>query len=168
FNFDDADMTLRSSDGVHFAVHRCILRRISPFFADMLSLPQPDQKVDNRASIDMAEDAACLRLFLGTCYPRAFCPEPKLEDVIDIRRAAAVAHKFDSPVMHLALEAALSRFAQDAPEVAYVIAWKYELKNAVRASARASLDHAPFLDETWDVSVFDEVPAASLVQLYRY
>ncbi|TFY76282.1 hypothetical protein EWM64_g7730 [Hericium alpestre] len=38
---DDADIVMRSSDGVHFHVHKNFLSKCSPIFADLFSLPQP-------------------------------------------------------------------------------------------------------------------------------
>ena len=84
FSFDDADIALRSSDGTVFAVHRCILRWIAPFFADMLSLPQPENPSPVTPVIDMSEDSASLRLLLRFSYPRTLHVAPALTEVRDI------------------------------------------------------------------------------------
>ncbi|KZV70274.1 hypothetical protein PENSPDRAFT_752712 [Peniophora sp. CONT] len=153
FDFDDADMTLRS---------------ISPFFADMMSLPQPAQNEGTRAAIDMAEDAASLRLLLLSSYPRTFTPEPKLENISEIKLAAAVARKFEVDCMLSHVDAALCQYASRNSEIAFAVAWKYELNPAIRVAARASLHHAPFLGDAWNTPEFQEVPATSLGHLYRY
>ncbi|KAK7024428.1 hypothetical protein VNI00_016279 [Paramarasmius palmivorus] len=41
FTDPNADIIFRTSDNADFHVHKCILSLVSPFFADMFSLPQP-------------------------------------------------------------------------------------------------------------------------------
>ncbi|VDB91634.1 unnamed protein product [Peniophora sp. CBMAI 1063] len=168
FNSQDADLILRSSDGVDFAVHRCIIRLISPFFADMLSLPQSAQTTGAPAIIDMAEDAPSVRLLLMLSYPRTFCPAPKLDNVLDIKRAAAISQKFDSSSFVAVVDGALCRYAQEKPEVVYAISWRYRYKNALRVAARLTLDRLPFLGPSWDISEFEDIPATALAELHRY
>jgi len=39
----DASLVIRSSDFVNFRVHKTVFAAASPFFKDLLSLPQPRQ-----------------------------------------------------------------------------------------------------------------------------
>ncbi|KZV63263.1 hypothetical protein PENSPDRAFT_217860 [Peniophora sp. CONT] len=166
FNAADADIRLRSSDDVTFAVHRCILRWISPFFADMLSLPQPE---DGEAGmIDMSEDAASHRLLLRFSYPRTLYPEPALTEVLEIKRAATLALKFDCKPLLQAVEIAITRLSQDSPETAYAIAWEFELGDVLRAAARASLHRPWFIDDGREVPEFEDLSSRSLILLGKY
>ncbi|KZV63269.1 hypothetical protein PENSPDRAFT_669806 [Peniophora sp. CONT] len=124
FNAPDAELILRSSDGVDFAVYKAILLLASHRYN----------------------------------HPRAFCPEPKLSMLEDIKRTASLAHKYAIAFMREAAEKALIRYAQNQPDVAYVVAWRYEFPDALRAAARSSID-AP---------EFDEVPASALLKLQEY
>ena len=100
----------------------------------------------------MEEDAPSLRLLLMLSYPRTFLSDPQLDNVLDLKRAAAVARKFDANDMVRRVEDALCKYAEEEPAAAYAIAWRYEFKNALRAAARASLGHLPFFNGTWDTS----------------
>lgn len=168
FNASDADLILQSSDGVDFAVHRCLLRWISPFFAGMLTLPQPGDIPNARPVINMVENAASLRLLLGFCYPRTLCPEPKLEGVLDIKRAAIVARKFECDFILVTVNEAIKRLALTQSETAYALAWRFELRDALCVAARASIHHDLFRDRVRDVAEFEDLPAASVVSLSRY
>ncbi|VDB87552.1 unnamed protein product [Peniophora sp. CBMAI 1063] len=169
FNSTDADISLRSSDGVIFAVHSFILRWISPFFADMLSLPQTsDSAGDQRPVIDMSEDSASIRTLLRFSYPHTFCADPELEKVADIKRAAVIARKFDCQALLEAVESAIIRLSKSESETAYALAWRFEFPGALRAAARASVHHRLFIDDGREVPEFDELPARALVLLGRY
>ncbi|VDC04274.1 unnamed protein product [Peniophora sp. CBMAI 1063] len=172
FRDADADLCLLSSDMVIFRTHRCILRTASPFFRDMLSLPQPPHSgpaaLLDSSLISMSEDSPSIRLLLQFCYPRTSCPEPTLDNTADVRRALALAHKFDIDVVREAAERALTRLAKTAPVSAYALAWAYELPNAARASARASLClPAPYLGAP-EAPELENLPMDALVRLSRY
>ncbi|KAI0253664.1 hypothetical protein BJV78DRAFT_1191180 [Lactifluus subvellereus] len=67
----DADLILRSADLVHFRVHKSLLIMASPFFKDLLSLPQPpDSEVaDGLPIVQLSEDAELLRDLIPMLYP---------------------------------------------------------------------------------------------------
>ncbi|VDC04216.1 unnamed protein product [Peniophora sp. CBMAI 1063] len=169
FNAADAELILRSSDGVDLAAHMFVLRMSSPVFHDMLSLPQPSEHDDKTAGgqtvIAMAEDAQSLRLMLRFCYPRTLCPEPDLLTIADIKRAATLAQKYDVGLMHDAVEKALLRCAEGRPDIAYAVAWRYEYGKVLRAAARRTLE--PFIADT-DAMEWEEIPASSVFKLLRY
>ncbi|VDC04217.1 unnamed protein product [Peniophora sp. CBMAI 1063] len=162
FNAPDADLVLRCSDGIHFAVHRAILRLASPVFRDMLSLPQPSV---NDSVVSMSEDSQTLRTLLRFIYPRSFCAEPNLSELADIKRAAGLARKYDIQFMRDAAEKALVALADSQPEIAYVVAWKYEYPIALRAAARRYLE--PHESSSHDPD-YDEVPATAFKRLLEY
>jgi len=70
----NADIILRSSDLVNFRTNKAILSMSSPFFIDMLSLPQPsdDEVVDGLPVVCLSEDAETLKSLLMTLYPIPF------------------------------------------------------------------------------------------------
>ncbi|KZV66554.1 hypothetical protein PENSPDRAFT_612447 [Peniophora sp. CONT] len=164
----DSDLGLLSSDSVIFRTHRCILRTASPFFHDMLSLPQPHSSSPDNSLISMSEDSSSVKLLLQFCYPRTSCQEPPLDTSTDVRRALNLARKFDIDVIREAAERALARLAETMPESAYALAWTYELPNAARAAARATLRiPSPFLGVP-EAPELESLPALALVRLFKY
>ena len=84
---DSADLALCSSDGVEFKVHKIILELASSIFSTMLALPQSSLvagDAPSRLTVNMSEDSQSLRMLLRFCYPRTFCPEPELLELVDI------------------------------------------------------------------------------------
>ena len=67
----DANLVLRSSDLVDFRVHKSVLALVSPFFEDLLSLPQPSdgEIVDGLPVIRMSEDSGLLSCLVSILYP---------------------------------------------------------------------------------------------------
>ncbi|KAI9445828.1 hypothetical protein BJY52DRAFT_1177375, partial [Lactarius psammicola] len=67
----DASIIVRSSDQVNFRVHKSVLAMSSPFFKDLLSLPQPpdDELVDSLPVIQLSEDADLLNSLIPLFYP---------------------------------------------------------------------------------------------------
>ncbi|KZV63962.1 hypothetical protein PENSPDRAFT_589074, partial [Peniophora sp. CONT] len=145
FNFPDADLTLRSCNNVHFAVHRTVLHLCSSVFADMLSIPQNPSAEHSlsRPIVAMTEDSRALRLLLRFCYPRPVCEEPELGRIKDIKRAATLADKYDIDSLHARVERAL--IGHDGPpHIAFAVAWRFSYEHAARAIARQSLDVPDF------------------------
>ena len=58
----EASIIVRSSDQVNFRVHKSVLAMSSPFFKDLLSLPQPpdSELVDGLPVVTLPEDASLL------------------------------------------------------------------------------------------------------------
>ncbi len=67
----DADIILRSSDQVTFRVHKSLLVLSSPFFKDLLSLPQPPdgELVDGIPIVQLSERAGLLTSLVSFFYP---------------------------------------------------------------------------------------------------
>jgi hypothetical protein len=70
-NIPDANIIVRSSDQVNFRVHKSLLAMSSPFFEDMLSLPQPpdDEIIDGLPVVQLSEDAGLLNCLVSLLYP---------------------------------------------------------------------------------------------------
>jgi hypothetical protein len=71
FDIPDANFILRSSDQVNFRVHKGVLAISSPFFKDLLSLPQPplDELVDGLPVVQVPENADLLNNLVSLLYP---------------------------------------------------------------------------------------------------
>ena len=67
----DANFILRSSDQVNFRVHKSVLAMSSPFFKDLLSLPQPpdNELVDGLPVVQVPENAELLNSLVSLFYP---------------------------------------------------------------------------------------------------
>ena len=67
----DANIIIRSSDRVDFRVHKSVLAFVSPFFRDLLSLPQPSdgESVDSLPVVELSEDSELLNSLVSILYP---------------------------------------------------------------------------------------------------
>ncbi|KAI9454469.1 hypothetical protein BJY52DRAFT_1188897 [Lactarius psammicola] len=67
----DANIIIRSSDRADFRVHKSLLAMSSPFFEDLLSLPQPPdgEIVDGLPVVQLSEDADLLNSLVSLLYP---------------------------------------------------------------------------------------------------
>ncbi|KAF8334628.1 uncharacterized protein EI90DRAFT_3288126 [Cantharellus anzutake] len=63
--YADGDVVLRSTDGIDFRVHKCVLSIASPFFSDMFNRLQTDS---GARTIEIGEDAAILDTILRFTY----------------------------------------------------------------------------------------------------
>jgi BTB/POZ domain len=71
FDAPDANFIIRSSDNVNFRVHKSLLAMVSPFFKDLLSLPQPPdgEIVDGLPVVQLPESSELLNSLLSVIYP---------------------------------------------------------------------------------------------------
>jgi BTB/POZ domain len=71
FDVPDANIIIRSSDFVDFRVHKSVLTLTSPFFNDLLSLPQPSdsETLDGLPVIQLSEDSELLNTLVSLLYP---------------------------------------------------------------------------------------------------
>jgi hypothetical protein len=71
FDVPDANFIIRSSDNVDFRVHKSVLAMASPFFKDLLSLPQPSDKevVFGLPVVQLSEDSELLNILVPILYP---------------------------------------------------------------------------------------------------
>ena len=67
----DADIIVRSSDQANFRIHKSVLAMSSPFFRDLLSLPQPPngEIVDGLPVVALPEDTGLLNSLMSLLYP---------------------------------------------------------------------------------------------------
>ncbi|KAI1790312.1 hypothetical protein LXA43DRAFT_973793 [Ganoderma leucocontextum] len=92
FNLSSADIILRTPDLTEFHVQSFLLIIASPFFSDMLSLPQPQDGnqsyTSTRPIVDVTEDSKTLERLLRLCYPTAKPMFDVLEDIVLVFKAA--------------------------------------------------------------------------------
>ncbi|KAH9053902.1 hypothetical protein EDB87DRAFT_1580708 [Lactarius vividus] len=67
----DANIIVRSSDQANIRIHKSVLAISSPFFKDLLSIPQPpdDELVDGLPVIQLSEDTDLLNSLVSLLYP---------------------------------------------------------------------------------------------------
>ena len=111
----DANIIIRSSERVDFRVHKSVLAVSSPFFKDLLSLPQPPdaENVDGLPVVALPEDAGLLNSLISLLYPinpiipdsyqkvfalLAACQKYEMESVQSNIRFAVKHGKFPAPV----------------------------------------------------------------------
>jgi hypothetical protein len=136
---------MQSSDLVNFRVHKQILAVASPFFRDLLSLPQPSdgESVDGIPVVKVPEDAELLNSLVSMLYP----VHPVIPDSYDkVLYLLAACQKYDMDHVQSAIRAEVHRGVFPAPsgsEVfgAYAIASDKGLIPEMENAARLTLDH---------------------------
>jgi len=89
YDFDDADLVLRSSDGTMFRVHSSIMRLVSSVFKDMLAVKRADG--DGPITLDESKDT--LETLLDTIYPTR--RPASVMSISCFRLVAIAAEKYD-------------------------------------------------------------------------
>lgn len=140
FSFPDADLVLRSGDPnpVDFHVHRCVLATASPFFRDMLSLPQaPSEKVEVPV-VPVSENHRTLEGLLRFVYPM---PDPPVETLDEISSLLGAATKYDMTAAIDVLRRLLvaPQYVQASPTRVYAIASRYDLEEEAKIASRHTL-----------------------------
>ena len=141
----DANLVIRSSDLVNFRVHKSVLAVASPFFKDLLSLPQPSdtESVDGLPVVQLSEDAELLNSLVSMLYP----VRPVIPNSYDkVLYMLAACQKYEMVQVQLSIRAEVDRGSFPAPvgtEVfrAYAIASAKGLIPETENAARLTLDH---------------------------
>ena len=170
FDYDDADIILRSSDHVDFHVHKVILSTSSPFFKSMFSLPQRATSITEKQNpvIDLTENQRTLATLLTLIYPVLSMVIIEPESLDDILDAFAAANKYDIALASHSLKQtfAKSKVLQADPIVAFGAAYSRELGEATRIAAKASLKHRMSLDSVADKLQY--INGSTFYQLYKF
>jgi BTB/POZ domain len=71
FDESDTNLIIRSSDDVDYRVHKSVLAMSSPFFKDLLSLPQPSdgEVLDGLPVVQFSESSELLNSLISMLYP---------------------------------------------------------------------------------------------------
>lgn len=133
FDRDDADLIIRTSDGVDFCVHTPILSVASPVLSNILStgmgiIPDPD----GRQVLRLPEKGRTIKLLLKFCYP---VPRPQLRSLRQIGDVLNAATNYDIQIIRDILETRLDDYAEQYPLQVYAIACRNNLENTARNAA---------------------------------
>ncbi|KZT07306.1 uncharacterized protein LAESUDRAFT_758713 [Laetiporus sulphureus 93-53] len=140
FTRPDADVVLRSSDGVDFRVHKMILSVASPVFDSMFSLPQPPASGGDHdlPIVPVSEENIVLDFLLRICYPM---PNISFEDVKHAIAVleAAVKYKMDDIVIFLSNTLIDGPFMNEHAITIYGAAHRLDLERAKIIASRSTL-----------------------------
>ncbi|KAI5895508.1 uncharacterized protein SCHCODRAFT_02686884 [Schizophyllum commune H4-8] len=172
--FDDAeaDVILRSSDGVDFRAHKLLLSLVSTFFRDMFSLPHVGQRGPDdgdRAAggaqtpiVEVEENADLLEKFLRWCDPR--CTPSPIATWEDVNSLVTISIKYDA----VSVSRRASEIVQGSALVAQSPLRSYALavrsgnrtlaERAAKKASRAGLD-------TWEV--YDDMKHMPVLAYHR-
>ncbi|KAI0301712.1 hypothetical protein B0F90DRAFT_1717251 [Multifurca ochricompacta] len=144
----DANLILQSSDLVDFPVHKSVLAMTSPFFRDLLSLPQPSDS-EGLHVIQLSEDAELLCGLISMIYPISPVIPNSYDKVLDL---LAACQKYDMASIQSFIRAEVSRGTFPAPIEAeafraYAIASSKRLTPETENAARLTLAY-PMTHET--------------------
>ncbi|TDL29955.1 hypothetical protein BD410DRAFT_709818 [Rickenella mellea] len=134
----DADLILRTPDGTQFRVFRQLLAVASPFFKDLLSLPQPPADQLTTPVIDISDEPRAMDIVLRLIYPT---DEPILDTLDDISTALAVALKYEMARATRTLRRWLvsPQHLQEAPTRVYAIACRHDFEEEASIASRHTL-----------------------------
>lgn len=131
FNKPNADIILRSGDGVDFCVRRHILFEASPVFESILSIPQPSTNV--RPIVELVEDEKTLDTILRICYPIV---KPKATvQMEEVERAVKAAQKYEMELPLSVLTDALLELAKTSPFAVWAVGCRTGLERVARHAA---------------------------------
>lgn len=142
---------------VEFPVHRCVLSAASPFFADMFSLPQPEDSKFKLPTINMSEGSATIEALLQLVYP---VPDPVFDNLNDLGRVLDSAFKYDliGVIDTLRHQLVQPHFLVSNPTQVYAIACRYELTEEAKLASRYTLDinilDAPLNDDLKHINAY--------------
>ena len=162
FDDEDADLVLRSSDGVDFWVYKTILAKASPVFKDMFTLPEAHTE---RQIVKLDGDAGTLEPLL-----RLVCPvqRPKFASLRQLRPVLAAAEKYTMPFVATGLVDTLRTFIESDPLDVYAIAYSYQMRDVVVVAARQLLKDPRLASPRSPPPEFDTIPARALHEISEY
>ncbi|KAA1470203.1 hypothetical protein DENSPDRAFT_835936 [Dentipellis sp. KUC8613] len=152
FDDGDADIIIRSSDGVDFRIYKNILTKASRGFADMFSArpvpanPPTDKTDPNYKDglpiISLSENSRDLRLFFEWLYPM---DNPDLSKPTNLAAVLALIQKYVVDGYPKAIESVLLALVARVPQSAYALACRYQYPQIARAAAKESLKFSAHL-----------------------
>ena len=133
FDREDADLIIRTSDGIDFCVHTPVLSVASPVLNGILTtrmgvITDPD----GRQVLRLPEKSDTIEPLLKLCYP---VPRPPLRSLRQIRDVLNAATSYDIQVIGEMLETRLVTYAEQCPLQVYAIACRNNLENTARTAA---------------------------------
>lgn len=166
FNDPKSDLIIRSSDKVHFYVHKSLLSIVSPVFEGMFALPDDtsQETYDNRPCVPVNDDSSHLFCLLSWCDPRCKRPLPTLNN---LAMALQMADKYDMTSVFAHARKDLSAYDIVDSEClrVFAIAIRFELDDVQQEAARATLNVAL---GRYNPPELKYIPASALQNLLRY
>ncbi|KAF8472307.1 hypothetical protein DFH94DRAFT_696019 [Russula ochroleuca] len=145
FDVSDTNLIIRSSDLVDFRVHKSVLAIASPFFKDLLSLPQPSdsESVDGLPVVQLPESSELLNSLISILYPIRTEMPTSYEKVLYL---LAACQKYEMASVQSSIRAAVILGASPMPKGdeafrAYAIASAKDIIPEMENAARLTLDH---------------------------
>lgn len=145
----DADLVLRSEDGMLFHVHSIIMRRASSVFRQMLGIQRLAQEGAD-TPISLTESGDVILGMLDSVYPDRERPEvPSANYLLEL---AIAGEKYDIPVVTRSVRAFLNRILAGAhrypefpPLELYRISCKLGWEEEAKAASKATLPYRLFV-----------------------
>ena len=163
FDRDDADLIIRTSDGIDFYVHTPVISVASPVLNGIIStrmgmITNPD----GRQILRLPEKSDTIEPLLKLCYP---VPRPPLRSLRQIKDVLNSATSYDIRVVGEMLETRLVAYAEQFPLQVYAIACRNNLENAARTAAEYAV-RKPF----WETYYHDieHITAGAYWRLLSY
>ena len=151
------DLVIRSSDGIDYHVHKDVMSNASPFFASMLSLPQPPSEptFNGKPIVETQEDSDVWSSIIPLCYVAGMFNRA---DIALIRALLDAARKYEMRLVTESIRQCLldPALAGAHPLSVFALGCAFELPDVARAGARHSLKTPVY---------FDYVPELELVSL---
>ncbi|EIM86802.1 uncharacterized protein STEHIDRAFT_111228 [Stereum hirsutum FP-91666 SS1] len=150
----DADIIIRSVDGIDFRVHRLFLSKASHAFRDMFTTPlpqpstpgssNPDSTRDGLPIIPVTENEKSLSILFQMIYPMDM---PNLTDLPTLRLAMRTMDKYIVPCFSRTVESALAENLPKHPHAICALAARYSLTKIANEAAMRTLRNAMSLSD---------------------
>lgn len=168
FTYPNAEVVVRSADGVDLKLHKCILSVASPFFDTLFSLPQPADQTSVTITdpdeesplpiVGVTEDARTLCTLFRLVYPIA---NPTLDSLPEVAAVLGAAKKYQLEQAFITSQEKMLDFANSDPVRSYILGCYYRNAKVARAAARASR-RLPSV-----VTLTDEMSLVTATDYYR-
>ncbi|OBZ74804.1 hypothetical protein A0H81_05201 [Grifola frondosa] len=172
FDRADADIILRSSDGVDFRAHKTLLVLSSSLFDGMFNVPQPATLANEDTHpesglplLRFTEDHQTLDRLLRLCYPVA---TPILEDLGDVSAVLDAAKKYHVDGAIARIGEKLPAFVRKEPLRVYAIACCVDLKAEAEFAAKAAPINIPLDLESFNQLGFNRITSGQLFRLIDF
>ncbi|KAI1798443.1 hypothetical protein LXA43DRAFT_1088543 [Ganoderma leucocontextum] len=167
-DLSNGDLIIRTSDNTEYHVHNFLIANISPVFADMLPLPQPDfGPTPTKPVVDVTEPKDVWSAILDLCYLREFAFEEPAGTVDDIHALLEAGKKYEMCALTARVRRALLNppFLAGHPLSVYALACAYQLEDVAHRAARETLSLPPVPPF---VQGFELISVRTLCHLFDY
>lgn len=144
FDDEDANIIVRSSDGVDFRLYKNVLAKASPVFRDMFTLPaspSSSSESQNPQTISLSETAETLDALFRLCYP---VEHPVFTAFEHLRAVLEAAEKYDIASLAGNLKEYFVHFLDSEPLRTYATGYFLQSREITRAAAKRLLEDPEF------------------------